>query len=145
MGTLPLRIRNSPFHRIGDSYGHFFDYGHFMGRSAFDDLWMTKPLANIVEKENEYKIELTMPGLTKEEINVEITDDLLKISAQRKVPENTKFLHREVPEKLSERVFEIADEIDQDRIHASLDKGILTIFMPHKAGVQHIKRHVEVE
>ncbi len=132
---LPLHIRNNPFHRIGDTYGHYFDYGHFMGRSAFEDTWMTKPLANVIETEDEYKIELTMPGFSKEDVSIEMKNDIIKVKAERKGP---------VPVS-SERSFEIADIIDQDRIHASLDKGILTIYMPHKTGVQHVIRSVEVE
>jgi hypothetical protein len=30
------RLKRGPFHRIGDSYGRFFNPDHFMGRSAFD-------------------------------------------------------------------------------------------------------------
>jgi HSP20 family molecular chaperone IbpA len=142
---LPLRIRNTPFHRIGDSYGHFIDYGHFMGRSAFDDTWMTKPKANIIEAEDEYKIELTMPGFAKEDISIELKDDVIKIKAEKRSEHTGKLIHQEVPGRLSERSFEIADAIDQDRIHASLEKGILTIYMPHKTGVQHVSRKVKVE
>ncbi|MCA6074909.1 Hsp20/alpha crystallin family protein [Fulvivirga sedimenti] len=142
---LPLHIRNNPFHRIGDSYGHFIDYGHFMGRSAFDDRWLTKPMANIIEAEDEYKIELTMPGFSKEDITIELKNDIIKVKAERKRTQQDELIHQEVPGRLSERSFEIADAIDQDRIHASLDKGILTIYMPHKTGVQHISRKVMVE
>ncbi len=142
---LPLKIRNSPFHRIGDCYGHLFDSSHFMGRNAFDDLWMTRPLANILQGENEYKIELTMPGFKRDEISVDIRNDLLKVSSEKKSEVVGKVLHKEVPKKLKERTFEIPDDVDQDRIHAGLEKGILTIYMPHKVGVKHISRHVAVD
>jgi len=35
------RLKRGPFHRIGDSYGRFFNPDHFMGRSAFDGPWLT--------------------------------------------------------------------------------------------------------
>jgi HSP20 family protein len=142
---LPLRIRNSPFHRIGDSYGHFFDTSHFMGRNSFDDLWMTRPLANILKGENEYTIELTMPGFKRNEINVDIQQNILIVSTEKREPVAGKFLYKEVPGKLKERTFEIPDDVDQDRIHAKLEKGILTVYMPHKVGIKHISRHVSVD
>jgi len=142
---LPLKIRNSPFHRIGDSYGHLIDASHFMGRSPFDDTWMTRPLANVLQGDKAYKIELTMPGFTREEISIEIDADTVRVSSAKKDDVSGKYLHKEVSRELKERVFEIPDDVDQDEIHAKLDKGILSIYMPHKVGVQHISRHVEVE
>lgn len=37
-----LRPRSGPFHRIGDTYNTLFGSDHFMGRSAFEDSWLSK-------------------------------------------------------------------------------------------------------
>jgi HSP20 family protein len=116
-----------------------------MGRNAFDDSWMTRPLANVVEGDEEYRIEFTMPGFKREEIDINIKDDILRVQAVNDEPDKHKYLHKEVPRRLGERVFEIPGHIDQDKIHAKLDQGILTIYMPFKVGVPHVAKHVEVE
>ena len=50
-----LRQRTGPFHRIGDRYNTFFGSSdHFMGRSAFDDNWLSRnshPYGDNVENE----------------------------------------------------------------------------------------------
>lgn len=142
---LPLKIRNSPFHRIGDSYGHLFNSDHFMGRDAFEDTWMTRPLANVIKGEEEYRIQLTMPGFNRDEIKIEIDKGLLKVSADKHEKPAGEFIHKELPKKLFERVFDIPESVDEDHIHANLDRGILTVYLPEKAGTQHISKTVMIE
>lgn len=78
-----LTPRTGPFHRIGNRYATMFDLDHFLGRSAFEDSWMTKPPRNILEKENELEVQVAMPGFKKEDIKLELRDGYLYISARQ--------------------------------------------------------------
>ncbi|UII30468.1 hypothetical protein LVD17_19430 [Fulvivirga ulvae] len=51
-----LRQRSGPFHRIGDRYNTLFGSDHFMGRSAFEDSWMSRTNHTYGDQEKEVKI-----------------------------------------------------------------------------------------
>ena len=60
------RVKAGPFHRIGDSYATFFDRDHFMGRSAFEDGWLTKSSRDLLvrlgkDKHGNTRLEVLAP------------------------------------------------------------------------------------
>ena len=134
---LPLKIRNNPFHRIGDRYGRVFDNNHFLGRSAFDDNWMTKAITNITRSDEGYHIKVLVPGFDKDEIDVSLVNHTLKVLADKKTPSKEEMLHEEISPCRVERSFELAYELDIDKIEAKLEKGVLTIFVPLETEDKH--------
>ena len=50
--------------------------------------WM--PAVNIIERENDYKIDLAVPGLDKKDFNIEVENNLLVVSGERKENERLK-------------------------------------------------------
>lgn len=127
---LPLKIRNNPFHRIGDSYGHIFDRDHFLGRNAFDDNWMTKALTNITRNDEGYHIQVHVPGFEKQEIEVTCDDHTIRILAETELEEGHEVVHEETSHRRVERSFQIPANALIEQITAKLDKGILTIMVP---------------
>lgn len=140
---IPLRIRNNPFQRIGDSYGHFFDPHHFMGRSAFEDSWLTKPLANIIKNENGYYIRVRVPGFAKEEIEMQLEDHILTIHAEKEPEDGHEIIHEEASQYKLMRSFELVSNVDAENITAHLDKGILSIFLPLEKD-KHVSKAIKI-
>lgn len=99
----------------------------------FDVEMKHKPATNIVENEKEFRLEVILPGWTKEEVKVEIDKNLLKISGQIK-EENEKikeeFLRKEFKKHSFERAFTLPKEIDYQKIDAEHKDGILSIRIP---------------
>jgi HSP20 family protein len=90
-------------------------------------------LSNVLEKENEYLIELSAPGLKKEDINIELEKDVLKISSNfedSKEETNDGYYRREFYKSSFERSFSVPKGVNKDDISATMDNGILIISIP---------------
>lgn len=86
------------------------------------------PLADIYETDDIYSVKLEMPGVTKENLNVIIDDDELKITAESSIEENESDLkYADFYPKNFSRTFRVGNDIDRNKIDAKLDNGILTL------------------
>jgi HSP20 family protein len=83
-----------------------------------------------------YVIEVPVPGLTPDEIVIEVTIDTVTVSTEPKQSEQEngrRYFQREQSHKRMSRIFEFPMEIDTDNVQATLENGILKIRLP-KAG-----------
>lgn len=106
----------------------------------FDDFLTTRKeqhmKCDIYEKGGDYHIEMDIPGFKKDEISVEIKDGYLKITAEKNSENNEQdeeknYIRRERTYGKYERSFYLGD-LDEDKINASFENGILKIVVPKK-------------
>jgi len=93
------------------------------------------PAANIVEKEDGFHLELSAPGMNKEDIKMEVENNVLTISAEKeeeKTEENKNFSRREFIYGSFSRSFVLPKSIDADAIKADYKNGILKVELPKK-------------
>ncbi|ARN77725.1 molecular chaperone Hsp20 [Nonlabens spongiae] len=93
------------------------------------------PAVNVSEMENKFQLEMSIPGFKKEEVQIEVDNDLLTISSEveNKEEETTEqFTRREFSKRSFKRAFNIPETVNQDSIDASYENGILTIALPKK-------------
>lgn len=91
------------------------------------------PLADIFATADIYSVKLEVPGVTKENLNVIIEDDELKITAESSIEENENDLkYADYSVKNFSRNFRVGNDIDRNRIDAKLENGILTLTL-HKS------------
>ncbi|KYG82463.1 Hsp20/alpha crystallin family protein [Roseivirga echinicomitans] len=139
------RIKRGPFHRIGDSYSHFFNTEHFMGRSAFDKTWLAPEIPSNLRKEEEaYTIEMALPGFKKEEISIYVEDDLLRVKAEREDDYKDKYLRKEIHLDSLKRNFQLEENVDRDKIEAAYENGLLRILLPPNGKASHKKKLIKV-
>ncbi len=109
----------------------------------------TSPAVNIIEADNEFKIEVAVPGLSKNDFNIEIEDDVLTISSvenEKKEEEIPNYTRREFNLSSFQRSFQLPETIDQDQIQASHKEGVLTITLVKKEEVvQNAPKQIEVK
>jgi len=106
--------------------------------SILDDLFelseldtMAKtPVHDVIENEKEFQIELLLAGLKKEDISIDIEKNMLKINAERKESKDVKYNRKETYFGKYERSFKLPDNVDKEKIDASLIDGILKITIP---------------
>jgi len=93
------------------------------------------PAVNIRENEDNYVIELAIPGQKKEDFNVEIDNHIMTISMESKsedeVVENN-YSRREFAYSAFTRSFNLPETINEDKIDASYIDGILRFTLPVK-------------
>lgn len=91
------------------------------------------PATNIKETENEIQMEIVMPGVSKENIKLEIKDSTLTISFEKthqSTIDSESFLRREFEVSNFTRSFTLAEGLQKDAISSKLENGILQITLP---------------
>lgn len=91
------------------------------------------PAANVVETDESYLIELSVPGYTRELVNVKLENGILTVSGEKSRQEENegeKFLRREFRSTTFRRSFRISEKIDSASITARCENGILTLTLP---------------
>lgn len=97
-----------------------------------DTQGMTMPV-DIQEFDNEYKIKTELPGIKKEDIDLDVTKSSLKIHAQKseeKEENNKKYHKSEFRYGMYNRTIHFPQEINVDSVKAKLEHGILTLNLP---------------
>jgi HSP20 family protein len=98
----------------------------------------TVPAVNIKETETEYKIEVAIPGLKKEDVKVELENGILSISAESKTEKEEndaagKYTRKEFSYSSFKRSFTVDEEtIDADKIDGRYENGVLYLQLPKK-------------
>ena len=96
----------------------------------------TAPAINVIENDNEYKVEVAAPGMTKEDFKLTVTDDNCLVLTMEKKNESKdedkkrKYLRREFSYRKFEQSLALPDDVDKDEIKASVNDGVLTIDIP---------------
>lgn len=94
----------------------------------------------IEEDEKNYTIEMDMPGVKKEDLEVGIKENILSIYAERKKEDKTENKESVVVSKYEQSFNISAKGIDVDNIQANLDNGVLKITLPKKEEVKFEKK-----
>lgn len=145
-----------PFERRGRGVqrksGDFFDIDSIF-ENIFNDAVFPSFYSNsnqmkvdISEKENEYILEAELPGINKEDINIEINDKALTISANRDENIEEKkdnYLRKERRRSSISRTFSM-DNVLSDKITAKYENGILTLVLPKNEEVKAKTRKIDI-
>lgn len=141
-----------PFDRRNHSVSAFDPFRDFddMERSFFRDVPSVASFrTDVTDTGDAYKLEAELPGFKKEDIKIDVEDDCLTISAERKVDEDKKdeknnFVKRERYYGSYSRSFDVSG-INIDGIEASYTDGVLTLTMPKKAAEVPASRRLEIK
>lgn len=91
------------------------------------------PAVNTREGEFAYHIDVDLPGIKKEDINIDIDNGKLTISGQRDIKEEVKeedYYKVETSFGKFQRLFTIPDKADVENISASCENGVLEVTIP---------------
>ena len=105
------------------------------------------PSVNIKEKEQGYSIEVAAPGLEKEDFQIDLDQDTLKISvAKESKAEETKegYSRKEFSYHSFSRAFTLPKTIEISKIKASYQKGILQIDLPKRKEEINAPKRIEI-
>lgn len=86
---------------------------------------------NIKAKDDEYVIEMIVPGLEPEDLDVEIIKNKIDIQGEFAKPEeDVTYLRQEIPAGKFRRVIRLPKMLEADRSEASLEQGVLSLRVP---------------
>jgi HSP20 family protein len=111
------------------------DMVHQLSPRFLLDQRVWSPQMDIVETPQAFMILADTAGLIKSEIQVTIKKNLVYLYGRRERPsttENQRFLQMEIEYGSFERVFQLPSMIDEEKIEAKYQDGLLTITLPKK-------------
>lgn len=97
---------------------------------------MRMPLCDMADKGDRYELQIEVPGIDKDKINVHATEDAVEVSGQHseKVEEKKKsYVYNERSSRSFYRKIRVPEEIDPAKVVAKMNNGILTVDLPKKS------------
>ena len=134
MFTPAIFTRNNNFWRDP------FDDFNNMFPGFFDDGSLEKSFAgfntDVMEKDGNYILQAELPGFNKEDIHVDLKNNILSISASHKEEkkeedEKTRYIRKERRSTSYSRSFRVANVLHED-IHAAYNNGVLEVTFPKR-------------
>ena len=92
------------------------------------------PLADLEETDDAYVVELDLPGLARDDVDVQLDDRILTVSGEIREKKRTGILHRRT-RKVGRFHYTVTlpGELDDEHVAASLRDGVLTVRIPKSA------------
>ena len=124
----------------------------------FDNDWMeranaTAPAVNVIEHENDYCVELAVPGMSKDDFQVHVdqNDNLVITMEKKEEKKNDKkeerYLRREFSYSKFQQTLVLPDDVEKEKISAHVEHGVLTVELPKRKSeaTPNVVRHIEVK
>ena len=96
----------------------------------------TLPSVNIMEDQDQFIVELAAPGFEKEDFKIEHNNNVLTISSDKRVENETKegecYSRREFSYQSFSRSFTLPNTIESEKINAKYENGILKVMLPKR-------------
>jgi len=117
-----------PFSRLFDS---FFNQDLTGSEEVSNRTWL--PPVDIQETDDAYRLSAELPGLTKDDINITLENNVLRLSGERKLEKDVK---KESYQRIERtygsfaRSFSLPHQVNGDKVEAAFKDGVLTITVP---------------
>lgn len=117
-----------PFFRLMDS---FLNQDLLPGEEVSNRTWM--PPVDIQETADAYRLVAELPGMTREDINITLENNVLRLSGERKLEKDVKKESYQRVERTYgtfARAFTLPSQVNHDKVEAAFENGLLTIVVP---------------
>lgn len=121
----------------------------FEGNEAWSRFSNT-PAVNITEEEDVYKVSLAVPGMKKDDFEIDVEGNMLTISCEKeesKEEKEKKFTRKEYNYSSFSRSFTLPEAVNREKIEAKYENGILHMELPKKDEVKKLtaSKHIAVK
>lgn len=111
-------------------------FGSDLLKNFFDvEAGVSMPAVNIVETKDEYKVEVAAPGLKRDDLKIDLHNNLLQVSSEKEnnhEENNENYMRREFCYQSFKRSFTLPRTVDSEKIKATYTDGVLNISIPKK-------------
>ncbi|MDD3688032.1 MAG: Hsp20/alpha crystallin family protein [Bacteroidales bacterium] len=100
---------------------------------AENSVVFTRPDFNVYETDKEFVVEAAVPGMEKKDFNIEVNDNILEISSQKEMKEESKdqkYYYKGFCYGSFKKSYSLPENIDKEKIAANYDNGILKVVIP---------------
>jgi HSP20 family protein len=142
-----VKFNNGQKNAVSPWFSDVFD--SLVNDSILTERFVNKvPAVNIAETENQFHIELAVPGLKKEDFKISLDKNVLSVSAEKKtenVDEGKKYSKREYSYNSFVRSFTLPETADQAKIEAEYIDGVLKLNIAKKEEAKVQTREISVK
>ena len=144
-----IKLKNN---NLDKSFNNFIDdffpqFPSLFGEGFYSNGFKNPAPVNIKENEKEYELELIAPGFSKEDIEINLDNNILTVSAERKA-ENEASKGNEIRKEFKfqsfKRSFTIDEKIDTTGIAAKYLNGVLLLNLPKKVEVKEATKQISI-
>jgi HSP20 family protein len=145
---LPLEILAREIDRLFEDFGDSFLQGSLFDSDALrggQSVFPAMPAVDVKETDAAYEIAAEMPGMDENSVEVKIADGVLSISGAKqdeRREENKDYIVRARSFGAFQRIFQIPDDVDADRIEATFKSGVLSVTLPKRAASHETARRI---
>lgn len=118
--------------------------GEFWGRT------ITVPAVNITEDKDQFIVSMAVPGMKKNDFNIDLEGNLLIISSEKediKEEKDEAYTRKEYSYSSFSRSFTLPEEVNKEKILATYEEGILKLMLPKKEEARKLatSKHIAVK
>ena len=126
--------RRDPFRELDELYDRF---ARVWDSGPVDALDRWVPLADLEETEDAYVVEVELPGLADEDVDVQLDDRVLTVSGEIRERKRTGILHRRT-RRVGRFHYAVTlpGEVDTENVEARLHDGVLSVRVPKSASAK---------
>jgi HSP20 family protein len=114
----------------------------------YDERVFTSPAFNVKETEKEYVIESAVPGMEKKDFKIDLHERLLTISAEKEIANEQKegetWFRKEFCYGSFTKSYQLPKDVDEEKIAASYENGILTVQIPKREEKEKISKMIQI-
>lgn len=126
------------FPKFNNLLDQFFNNDFFdMTTRNFSKTDTTLPAVNIKEENERFVVEMAAPGMKKEDFKIELNNNLLIISSEKKEEkvengDSAQYTRREFSYQSFVRSFTLPESVEHEKIEAKYEDGVLKLHIPKK-------------
>lgn len=135
-------VERSPAHT--DWWPHLADPLRHLGSRIAE---FFSPVSEAAATEDAYVVEVELPGVKDEDIAIEVHDGVLTLKGEKRSAKEEKgktYFFSERTYGAFQRAFRLPADVDEDRIEAHAEDGVLRVTMPKRASEAEAKRTIPI-
>ncbi|MFB6098368.1 MAG: Hsp20/alpha crystallin family protein [Salinibacter sp.] len=146
MTQLTRRTPNRTLRNLQREVDSLFDrfFNRTSGDGGASTVW--SPRTDLVETDDEFRLRLDVPGMTKDDITINLQNRTLTVSGERtseRTEEGEEYVRVERAFGDFHRSFTLPDAVDDENIEATYEDGVLTINVPKTE--ERTRRQIEIQ
>ena len=125
-------------------WNEWFDGGGIVGRT------LNVPAVNITENKDDFKVSLAVPGMKKDDFNIDVNGNMLTISCEKeenKEDKDARYNRKEYNYSTFSRSFTLPEDVNKEKIDARYEDGVLKLSLPKKEEAKKLtaSKHIAVK
>lgn len=136
-----LLLRRDPYTLLDDMFEAFSNRAMLSSPARVaDGTALTRARLDVLERGDVYEIKVDMPGVKKGDIQIDLSDNHVSISAvskiEREVNDDERAIYTERQSAHYARSFDLPQPVVEDKADAVFEDGVLTLKLPKKKAQQ---------